>query len=79
MPRARFERIAEALEQFLGGVPRLVPTPRGAQQWIGPNGNVVRFDIEPGQYGREGPHINLETANRPRASPAYINQHVMLR
>ena len=79
MRQADFEEIAKALEQFLGGVPRLVPTARGARQWIGPNGNVVRFDIEPGQYGREGPHINLETANRPRSSPGYINRHVKLR
>lgn len=79
MTRARFAAIAEALEHFLGGVPRFVPTARGAQQWIGPNGNVVRFDLEPGQYGREGPHINLETADRPRTSPDYINQHVRLR
>jgi len=77
--RARFESIAKALEQLLGGVPRFVPTARGARQWIGPNGNVIRFDIEPGQYGREGPHINLETANCPRSSSAYINQHVRLR
>jgi len=77
--RARFERIAAALEQFLGGVPRLVPTSRGAQQWIGPNGNVVRFDLGPGQFGREGPHINLETANLPRNSPGYVNRHVRLR
>jgi hypothetical protein len=42
---ARFERIAAALEDFLGGVPRSVRTPRGATQFIGPNGNAVRFDI----------------------------------
>ena len=79
MRQARFESIAQALEQFLGGAPRFVPTSRGARQWIGPNGNVVRFDIGPGQYGREGPHINLETANCPKTSPAYINRHVRLR
>jgi hypothetical protein len=79
VPQVRFEAIAKALEEFLGGVPRFVPTPRGARQWIGPNGNTVRFDIEPGQYGREGPHINLETVNRPRTDRAYINRHVRLR
>jgi hypothetical protein len=77
--RARFDSIAAALEEFLGGVPRFLPTPRGARQWTGPNGIVVRFDIEAGQYGREGPHINLETANRPRSSPDYFNRHVRLR
>lgn len=71
--------LAEALERFLGGVPRYVQTTRGAPQWIGPNGNVVRFDIGPGQYGREGPHINLESANLPRTSPAYVNHHIGLR
>ena len=79
MPRGNLETLAAALEDFLGGVPRFVPTARGARQWIGPNGNIVRFDLEPGQYGQEGPPINLETANRPRTSPDYINQHIRLR
>jgi hypothetical protein len=77
--RAVLERLVTALQEFLGGVPRFVATRRGAKQWIGPNGNVVRFDIEPGQYGREGPHINLETAQLARSSPDYINRHVRLR
>ncbi len=79
MDRARFEALAAALEDLLGGVPRLAPTPRGAKQWIGPNGNLVRFDIEPGQYGAEGPHINLETAGLRRHSSAYFNRHIRLR
>jgi hypothetical protein len=79
MDRARFEALAAALEDFLGGVPRLAPTPRGAKQWIGPNGNLVRFDIEPGQHGAEGPHINLETAGLHRHSSAYFNRHIRLR
>ena len=79
MPSDAFERIADALESFLGGVPRSVSTHRGAPQWIGPNENVVRFDIHPGQYGSSGPHINLETANLPRSDPGYKNMHVRLR
>ena len=79
MDQACFDAIAAGLELFLGGVPRFAPTRRGAAQWIGPNGNVLRFDIEPGQFGRGGPHINLETANTPRASPDYVNRHVWLR
>lgn len=79
MRHARFDAIVAALETFLGGTPRFVPTRRGAEQWIGPNGHVVRFDLYPGQFGREGPHINLETANMPRTSPAYVNLHVTLR
>lgn len=79
MRRARFEAIFAGLETFLGGRPRFVPTRKAAQQWIGPNGNVVRFDLDSGQFGREAPHINLETANLPRTSPAYVNRHVRVR
>lgn len=79
MRSEQFDRVVLALEEFLGGTPRFAPTRRGAKQWIGPNGNVVRFDLEPGQYGREGAHINLETAGLPRSDPAYANQHVRLR
>ncbi|MEO6014873.1 MAG: hypothetical protein ABIQ30_14970 [Devosia sp.] len=44
-----------------GGGPRSQPTPKGASQFIFPNGMVLRFDISPGQYiGNQGPHINLE-------------------
>lgn len=76
---ADVDAIVAGLESFLGGVPRFVPTRRGAPQWIGPNGNVVRFDLQPGQHGRGGPHINLETANTPRASPSYVNLHAFVR
>lgn len=59
--RVRMARIAQLFEAAGGGTPRSVPTRRGARQFIFPNGAVVRFDIEFGQYGRaQGPHINLE-------------------
>jgi RHS repeat-associated protein len=53
--------IGSDLEDYGGGVPRFVPTPKGASQFIFPNGTVLRFDILPGQYlSRQGPHINIE-------------------
>jgi len=53
--------IAAALEDLGGGIPRFVPTPKGASQFIFPNGTVLRFDIEEGQFlGIQGPHINLQ-------------------
>jgi hypothetical protein len=52
--------IAEDLADAMGGVPRLVTTPKGATQFIGPNGAIIRFDLLPNQYGRQGPHINLQ-------------------
>jgi hypothetical protein len=52
---------AADLEALGGGVPRLVPTPKGATQFIFPNGTVLRFDIEPGQFlNGQDPHINLQ-------------------
>jgi len=53
--------LASQLEELGGGVPRLVPTPKGASQFIFPNGTVLRFDLQPGQFLEgQGPHINLE-------------------
>jgi hypothetical protein len=55
--------IIEDLEELGGGKPRYVRTPKGADQWVFPNGAVVRFDRQPGQYLRgQRPHINLENS-----------------
>ena len=67
-----FEGIASALEQIGGGVPQLVPKPRGATQFIFPNGTVLRFDIQSGQFlEAQGPHINLQ--NVPGSSNPNIH------
>ncbi len=42
--------IGSDLEALGGGVPMLVPTPKGATQFIFPNGMILRFDLAPGQY-----------------------------
>jgi RHS repeat-associated protein len=48
-------------EQLGGGVPIFVPTAKGASQFIFPNGTILRFDLNPGQYlSGQVPHINLE-------------------
>ena len=53
--------IASQLEELGGGVPSLVPTSKGAPQFVFPNGTVLRFDLQPGQYlPGQGPHINLQ-------------------
>jgi hypothetical protein len=53
--------LASQLEELGDGVPRFVPTPKGAAQFIYPNGTILRFDLEPGQFlSGQGPHINLE-------------------
>ena len=53
--------LADDLVSLGGGQPRLVPTPKGATQFIFPNGMILRFDSSPGQYSiKQGPHINLE-------------------
>ncbi len=53
--------IAKRLEKLGGGAPRVQPTPKGASQFIFPNGMVVRFDLNQGQCLRgQAPHINLE-------------------
>lgn len=53
--------IASDLEALGGGMPRSVPTKRGAAQFIFPNGMILRFDLQPGQYlDGQVPHINLE-------------------
>jgi hypothetical protein len=61
--------IAKRLEDLGGGVGRFVPSPKGAPQFIFPNGMVLRFDLKPGQFlSRQTPHINLQnvpgSANR---------------
>jgi RHS repeat-associated protein len=42
--------ISSDLEGLGGGVPILVPTPKGATQFRFPNGTILRFDLAPGQY-----------------------------
>jgi hypothetical protein len=55
------ESIANDLVSLGGGLPRLLPTARGARQFIFPNGVVLRFDLLPGQYLRgQVPHINID-------------------
>ena len=62
--------IAKQLEFFGGGSPIQNNTPKGATQFIFPNGMVVRFDLTPEQHLGEGPHINIQW-------PAWdINEHV---
>jgi hypothetical protein len=64
------------LESLGGGAPRSVPTAKGAAQFIFPNGTVLRFDLNPGQYlSGQNPHINLE--NAPGASNP--NYHIDLK
>ncbi|WP_262530871.1 hemagglutinin repeat-containing protein [Agrobacterium tumefaciens] len=64
--------LSSRLEVLGGGVPRLVVTPKGATQFIFPNGMILRFDLAPGQYLRgQGPHINLEGP--------WGNEHINLR
>jgi hypothetical protein len=53
--------LASQLEELGGGVPRSVTTQKGAPQFIFPNGTILRFDLQPGQFLEgQGPHINLE-------------------
>ncbi|MBW8782578.1 MAG: hypothetical protein JF599_11920 [Verrucomicrobia bacterium] len=60
-PLTQTEKLASQLEKLGGGIPRFVPTPKGAPQFIFPNGMVLRFDLKPGQFLKgQGPHINLE-------------------
>jgi len=73
---ARVRRITRLLEAAGGGIPRFVPTRRGARQFIFPNGGIIRFDIEPGQYARaQGPHINLERFPGGPAPNLHIGLH----
>ena len=51
----------------------MIPTAKGARQFIFPNGMILRFDLTPGQYSpRQGPHINLHL-------PDGRNEHIYLR
>jgi hypothetical protein len=64
--------IAEDLMALGGGAPRLQPSPKGATQFIFPNGMALRFDLKPGQYiGKQQPHINLQL-------PGVFNEHIKL-
>jgi len=62
--RAGVDRVSDlssSLEELGGGVPKLVLTPKGATQFIFPNGMILRFDLQPGQYlNGQSPHINIE-------------------
>ena len=65
--------IVSDLESLGEGIPRVVPTPKGAAQFIFPNGMILRFDLARGQYNpRQQPHINLEM-------PSGDNYHIYLR
>jgi hypothetical protein len=69
--------IMKRLERLGGGAPtRIMTTPKGASQFIFPNGMIVRFDLKAGQFSvKQGPHINLEKV--PGASNPNI--HVPVR
>jgi RHS repeat-associated protein len=65
------DNLAKSLVDWGGGIPRSVPTAKGATQFIFPNSNVMRFDIRPGQYlPTQQPHINLQ---RPGTD---LNRHI---
>jgi hypothetical protein len=69
-----FGAIASDLEELGGGIPRSQPTPKGATQFIFPNGTVLRFDLQEGQYlGRQGPHINIENAPKSQNPNIHID------
>lgn len=66
--------IANRLAQLGGGLPRFVPTPKGASQFIFPNGMVLRFDLKAGQFlGKQGPHINLQNVPGSRNPNIHID------
>jgi len=68
-----FADLAARLENLGGGRPRMILTPKLARQFIFPNGIILRFDLEPGQYSSlQQPHINLEM-------PTGTNYHIYLR
>ena len=70
-PANRAQSLALQLEDLGGGVPTSVPTSKGAPQFIFPNGPVLRFDLQPGQYLEgQGPHINLQFV------PGWPNQNI---
>jgi hypothetical protein len=57
--------LATRIGEWLGKGTRQVNTPKGAKQFIsGDNQRKLRFDLAPGQHGKEGPHINFEDAAR---------------
>jgi RHS repeat-associated protein len=70
---ADFLKIINELEGLGGGIGRSVPTPKGAPQFIYPNGMILRFDLKSGQYlSGQGPHINLEKAPGAPVSNMHI-------
>jgi hypothetical protein len=61
MAVARWSDISAQLEAIGGGFPRVISSPKGASQFIFPNGMILRFDLLPGQYlPGQAPHVNLE-------------------
>jgi hypothetical protein len=78
-PRQGLGHLVADLEDLGGGIGKPNPTPKGASQFIYPNGTVLRFDLEPGQYLPPGqvPHINLQ--NVPGTVGADRNQHIKLK
>jgi RHS repeat-associated protein len=70
------DRACLAFEQAGGGRPNYTPTPKGAPQFIFPNGLRLRFDLYPGQflqqYGQT-PHINIDNG------PPGIQPHIDLK
>jgi tetratricopeptide (TPR) repeat protein len=69
LDRARVEVIAKELEDAGGGIPHTVPTPKGARQFIFPNGMVLRFDLAPTQYSRRN---SLGTEPAPISTSATV-------
>jgi hypothetical protein len=63
----RVADLASDLIDLGGGMPTLKRTSKGVTQFIFPNGMVLRFDLEPGQYKRgQALHINIEFPGRPK-------------
>ncbi|WP_156460253.1 hypothetical protein [Devosia sp. Root635] len=71
-PKRLVADLAARLESLGGGAPILRPSPKGATQFIFPNGMILRFDLLPGQYlGGQSPHINLHYGG--------FNYHIILK
>jgi hypothetical protein len=67
----RVSDIVSDLEELGGGKPVLRPSPKGASQFIFPNGMILRFDLSPAQHRGSGPHINLHYGDE--------NHHIYLK
>jgi RHS repeat-associated protein len=78
--------LSKQLEQLFGGPPKVVPTPKGAPQFMFPNGAILRFELRPDHYQPgQGPHINLERVppelrTRPGGGGFFMgkNKHIEL-